>query len=48
MSMELPSTVLLAFFLLNEKLNFIQALGILLVLASVLLLRSQEEPAKES
>lgn len=48
MSMELPSTVLLAFFFLEEKMDLIQGLGILLVLASVLLLRSQEETAKES
>lgn len=47
MSMELPSTVLLAFFFLEEKMGLLQGLGILLVLASVLLLRSQEEPAKE-
>lgn len=43
MSSELPATVLLAFFLLHEKMGLLQAVGIFLVLISVLLLKSHEE-----
>ncbi|HZK09984.1 MAG TPA: DMT family transporter [Clostridia bacterium] len=48
MSTELPATVLLAFFFLEEKMSLMQILGIVLVLASVLLLKSQEDPCEES
>ncbi|NLY73184.1 MAG: DMT family transporter [Tissierellia bacterium] len=44
MSMELPATVILAFFILQERMGLVQALGIVLVLASVILLRSLEGP----
>lgn len=42
-SLELPSSALVAFFFLNEKLSFIQIIGILLVIYCVIKLKSEHE-----
>jgi drug/metabolite transporter (DMT)-like permease len=38
---ELPITVLLAFFILGEKMNYIQVIGIFLILSSIILLQNE-------